>query len=124
MSRINYTVVSDMVMNWSYNGNIITIINTVITQPTLCKYQALSFQDVLEALKSLSSFFNENNLRSRRNLRGDIEHRSLSINEDFVTCFQEVKEQLDAVYGDVKSMNDCCEDMTSRLKVDRLRVLD
>ena len=124
MSRINYTVVSDMVMNWSYNGNIITIINTVMTQPTLCKYQALSFQDVLEALKSLSSFFNENNLRSRRNLRGDIEHRSLSINEDFVTCFQEVKEQLDAVYGDVKSMNDCCEDMTSRLKVDRLRVLD
>lgn len=75
------------------------------------------FQDVLEALKSLSSFFQENNLRSRRNLRSDIEHRSLAINEDFVQCFTEVKEQLDSVYGHVKAMNECCEDMTSRLKV-------
>ena len=50
------------------------------------------FQDVLEALKSLSSFFNENNLRSRRNLRSDIERRSLAINEEFVDCFKQVTE--------------------------------
>lgn len=47
---------------------------------------------MLEALKSLSGFFNENNLRSRRNLRGDIERRSLIINENFVDCFKKVKE--------------------------------
>ena len=49
-------------------------------------------QEMLEALKSLSVFFTENNLRSRRNLRGDIERRSLTINEDFVDSFRLVKE--------------------------------
>jgi len=52
----------------------------------------LYIQDVLEALKSLSTFFNENNIRSRRNLRSDIERRSLVINEEFVECFKQVKE--------------------------------
>ena len=47
---------------------------------------------MLEALKSLSTFFNENNLRSRRNLRSDIERRSLSINEEFVDSFKAVNE--------------------------------
>lgn len=47
---------------------------------------------MLEALKALSAFFVENSLRTRRNLRGDIERRSLSINEEFVSIFKEVKE--------------------------------
>ena len=47
---------------------------------------------MLEALKSLSTVFVENNLRTRRNLRSDIERRSLTINEEFVQSFQEVKE--------------------------------
>ena len=47
---------------------------------------------MLEALKSLSTFFTDNNLRSRRNLRGDIERRSLAINEEFVDSFKLVKE--------------------------------
>lgn len=50
------------------------------------------FQEMLEALKALSTFFTENNLRSRRNLRSDIEKRSLGINEEFLTAFQVVKE--------------------------------
>ncbi|KTG48001.1 hypothetical protein cypCar_00042196 [Cyprinus carpio] len=49
-------------------------------------------KEMLEALKSLSVFFTENSLRTRRNLRGDIERRSLSINEEFVRIFKEVKE--------------------------------
>ena len=49
-------------------------------------------QEMLEALKSLSTFFNENNLRTRRNLRSDIERRSLAINEEFVESFRVVKE--------------------------------
>lgn len=49
-------------------------------------------QEMLEALKALSTFFVENSLRTRRNLRGDIERRSLSINEEFVSIFKEVKE--------------------------------
>jgi hypothetical protein len=47
---------------------------------------------MLEALKALSSFFVENSLRTRRNLRGDIERISLAINEEFVSIFKEVKQ--------------------------------
>lgn len=47
---------------------------------------------MLEALKALSVFFTENSLRTRRNLRGDIERRSLGINEEFARIFKEVKE--------------------------------
>ena len=47
---------------------------------------------MLEALKALSVFFTENSLRTRRNLRGDIERRSLTINEEFARMFKEVKE--------------------------------
>lgn len=47
---------------------------------------------MLEALKALSTFFSENSLRTRRNLRSDIERRSLAINEDFIDAFQSVKE--------------------------------
>ncbi|KAK9411176.1 Conserved oligomeric Golgi complex subunit 6 [Crotalus adamanteus] len=49
-------------------------------------------KEMLEALKTLSDFFVENSLRTRRNLRGDIEHRSLAINEEFVYIFKQVKE--------------------------------
>lgn len=47
---------------------------------------------MLEALKALSVFFTENSLRTRRNLRGDIERRSLTINEEFAQIFKQVKE--------------------------------
>jgi hypothetical protein len=50
------------------------------------------FQDLVDALKALSTFFTENNLRERRNLRGDIEKRSLYVNEQFESAFREVKE--------------------------------
>uniref|UniRef100_A0A3Q0T7M7 Conserved oligomeric Golgi complex subunit 6 n=1 Tax=Amphilophus citrinellus TaxID=61819 RepID=A0A3Q0T7M7_AMPCI len=49
-------------------------------------------KEMLEALKALSVFFTENSLRTRRNLRGDIERRSLAINEEFARIFKEVKE--------------------------------
>ena len=47
---------------------------------------------MVEALKALSTFFVDNSLRSRRNLRGDIEKRSLAINESFESAFREVKQ--------------------------------
>ncbi|XP_078686583.1 conserved oligomeric Golgi complex subunit 6-like [Branchiostoma floridae x Branchiostoma belcheri] len=74
-------------------------------------------KEMLDALEALSQFFGENSLRSRRNLRGDIEHRSLTINEEFAVAFKEVKEQLDGIHEDVRAMSECCQDMTSRLKV-------
>ncbi|KAJ8030190.1 Conserved oligomeric Golgi complex subunit 6 [Holothuria leucospilota] len=48
-------------------------------------------KETLEALKALSTFFHENSLRTRRNLRGDIERRSLSISEEFADVFSIVK---------------------------------
>ncbi|XP_070537699.1 conserved oligomeric Golgi complex subunit 6-like isoform X3 [Ptychodera flava] len=81
-------------------------------------------KEVLEALKALSTFFHENSLRSRRNLRGDIERRSLAINEQFAQAIQEVKEQLDSVYLDVEAMGSCCQEMTNRLKTARNQTSD
>uniref|UniRef100_A0A4W4GSN7 Conserved oligomeric Golgi complex subunit 6 n=1 Tax=Electrophorus electricus TaxID=8005 RepID=A0A4W4GSN7_ELEEL len=74
-------------------------------------------KEMLEALKSLSGFFTENSLRTRRNLRGDIEKRSLAINEEFVRIFKDVKEDLESIHGDVQAMSSCCGEMTNRLKV-------
>uniref|UniRef100_A0A665UMM3 Conserved oligomeric Golgi complex subunit 6 n=1 Tax=Echeneis naucrates TaxID=173247 RepID=A0A665UMM3_ECHNA len=74
-------------------------------------------KEMLEALKALSVFFTENSLRTRRNLRGDIERRSLAINEEFARIFKDVKEELESVHEDVQAMSTCCEEMTNRLKV-------
>uniref|UniRef100_A0A8B9J5J0 Conserved oligomeric Golgi complex subunit 6 n=1 Tax=Astyanax mexicanus TaxID=7994 RepID=A0A8B9J5J0_ASTMX len=81
-------------------------------------------KEMLEALKSLSVFFTENSLRTRRNLRGDIEKRSLSINEEFVRIFKGVKEELESINEDVQAMSSCCEEMTSRLKAAKEQTQD
>ncbi|CAG12781.1 unnamed protein product [Tetraodon nigroviridis] len=79
---------------------------------------------MLEALKALSVFFTENSLRTRRNLRGDIERRSLAINEEFAQIFKEVKEELESVNEDVQAMSECCEEMTNRLKAAKEQTQD
>ncbi|XP_077063818.1 conserved oligomeric Golgi complex subunit 6 isoform X2 [Siphateles boraxobius] len=63
-------------------------------------------------------------LRTRRNLRGDIERRSLSINEEFVRMFKEVTEELESVHEDVQAMSSCCEEMTNRLKAAKEQTQD
>ncbi|GAB5566300.1 conserved oligomeric Golgi complex subunit 6 isoform X1 [Prionailurus iriomotensis] len=81
-------------------------------------------KEMLEALKALSTFFVENSLRTRRNLRGDIERRSLAINEEFVNIFKEVKEELESINEDVQAMSSCCQDMTSRLQAAKEQTQD
>lgn len=81
-------------------------------------------KEMVEALKALSTFFVDNSLRSRRNLRGDIEKRSLAINESFEGAFRDVKQQLDAVHADIEQMSRCCIEMTSRLKSARDQTSD
>ncbi|TNN01163.1 hypothetical protein fugu_010545 [Takifugu bimaculatus] len=81
-------------------------------------------KEMLEALKALSVFFTENSLRTRRNLRGDIERRSLAINEEFAQIFKEVKEELESVNEDVQAMSECCEEMTNRLKAAKEQTQD
>ncbi|PFX23787.1 conserved oligomeric Golgi complex subunit 6-like [Stylophora pistillata] len=81
-------------------------------------------KEMVEALNALSTFFVDNSLRSRRNLRGDIEKRSLAINESFEGAFRDVKQQLDAVHADIEQMSRCCTEMTSRLKSARDQTSD
>ncbi|PNI60329.1 COG6 isoform 7, partial [Pan troglodytes] len=69
-------------------------------------------------------FFVENSLRTRRNLRGDIERKSLAINEEFVSIFKEVKEELESISEDVQAMSNCCQDMTSRLQAAKEQTQD
>ncbi|XP_028321224.1 conserved oligomeric Golgi complex subunit 6-like [Gouania willdenowi] len=83
-----------------------------------------SDKEMLEALKALSVFFTENSLRTRRNLRGDIERRSLAINEEFAQMFKGVKEELESVHEDVQAMSACCEEMTNRLKASKEQTQD
>jgi len=76
-------------------------------------------KDTVDALKELSSFFTENNLKSRRNLRGEIERRNLQINHDFLDAFRSVKESLDSLHGNVVAMSVSCKEMQGRLEASK-----
>ncbi|KAK3855594.1 hypothetical protein Pcinc_038022 [Petrolisthes cinctipes] len=73
-------------------------------------------KDTVDALKELSTFFTDNTLRSRRNLRGEIEKRSVGISEEFVCALRDVTEAVDDIYKEVSSMNEMCVDMKQRLQ--------
>lgn len=70
----------------------------------------------MEALKELSTFFVDNSLQSRRNLRNQIEKRSLAINENFLSAFREVKNALDDVYNVISVMSNSVKDMSKLLE--------
>jgi len=71
--------------------------------------------DTMDALKELSTFFTENNLKNRRNLRGEIERRNLQINHDFLAAFETVKVTLDSLHSNVVGMSQSCSNMQARL---------
>lgn len=64
----------------------------------------------------MSTFFGENTLDSRRNLRSQIEKRSLEINKEFLASFRVVKESLDSICGEVCQMNDSVTKMRETLQ--------
>lgn len=70
----------------------------------------------LEALKVLSEFFTDNTLQRRRNLRSDIEGRSLQINEEFCKAVGVVKQELDEVAAEVTAIQRLYEEMREQLK--------
>lgn len=45
---------------------------------------------MISSLEALSGFYEENTLKSRRHLRGDVEKRSMSINKQFLEAFEQV----------------------------------
>ncbi len=98
-------------------------------------------KETLEALKELSTFFKENTIRTRRNLRGEIEGRNLAINQvrrrgrlhpngtkddehtltisfffkDIFQTFDQIKVALDDVLTEVTVMDQNCRDAARRL---------
>ncbi|CAG0912970.1 unnamed protein product [Notodromas monacha] len=81
-------------------------------------------KDLLDSLNELSNFFTENNLRTRRNLRGDIEKRSLDINKEFLESFRDIKDSLELLYSETKMMNQTCVQMRDRLITSKTSVQD
>uniref|UniRef100_A0A1Q3F6J5 Conserved oligomeric Golgi complex subunit 6 n=1 Tax=Culex tarsalis TaxID=7177 RepID=A0A1Q3F6J5_CULTA len=74
-----------------------------------------SDRETLDALTDLSQFYTENTLQSRRNLRSQIERRSLAINENFLAAFREVKLALDDICGDIDAVSDSVDSMKNLL---------
>lgn len=78
-------------------------------------------RDTLEALEVLSECLDKNTLQARRNLRSDLERRSLSLNEDFLHCVEELVEQVKGVQEEAVDMKACCDDMQRRLSAAKSR---
>lgn len=72
-------------------------------------------RETLDALADLSQFYTENTLQSRRNLRSQIERRSLAINESFLASFREVKLALDGICADIAAIGQSVEGMKTQL---------
>lgn len=68
-------------------------------------------KDTLEALQDFSNFFTENSLQNRRNLRSQIEKRSVGINDTFLQAFRQVKLNLDVVCNDLDALANSVETM-------------
>ncbi|XP_072394400.1 conserved oligomeric Golgi complex subunit 6 [Diabrotica undecimpunctata] len=78
-------------------------------------------EETVNAFKQLSTFYTENSLQARRNLRSQIEKRSLDVNKQFLRSFQEVKHAFDSIYNDIADMSKSIQDMESRLQSTKSR---
>eukprot|EP00271_Cylindrocystis_brebissonii_P011852 TRINITY_DN29826_c0_g1_i1.p1 TRINITY_DN29826_c0_g1~~TRINITY_DN29826_c0_g1_i1.p1 ORF type:complete len:707 (+),score=155.94 TRINITY_DN29826_c0_g1_i1:799-2919(+) len=65
--------------------------------------------DLLASLQALSTFYTENTLQTRRNLRATLERRGLAINEEFLAASESAQQALDAVEAEVQGLADCCD---------------
>ncbi|XP_026461310.1 LOW QUALITY PROTEIN: conserved oligomeric Golgi complex subunit 6-like [Ctenocephalides felis] len=72
-------------------------------------------EETLEALKNLSTFYTENTADNRRNLKYQIQERTLAMNDDFLQAFREVKLALDSVLEDVNKIDNSAQIMQDRL---------
>jgi hypothetical protein len=69
---------------------------------------------MLTALSTVSSFYGENTINSRRNLRGDIEQRSLVLSQQFLTEMEMMNDALEMVGNDLDNMAKSCDEMNAR----------
>uniref|UniRef100_A0A7G3ADT2 Conserved oligomeric Golgi complex subunit 6 n=1 Tax=Lutzomyia longipalpis TaxID=7200 RepID=A0A7G3ADT2_LUTLO len=81
-------------------------------------------KEMLDSLKDLDNFFVENTVQTRRQLRSEIEKRSLKINEDFLASFRSVKQSLDEICEGIEQMNGNVDKMRARLKATQSQTQD
>ena len=78
-------------------------------------------RETLEALDVLSGFLEKNTLQARRNLRSDLEQRSLALNESFLQCITQLVDHVRGLQEETATMKVCCDDMRSRLTAAKTR---
>jgi len=76
-------------------------------------------RELLIAVENLSTFYGENSLEARRNLRGQIEKKGIETNQNFLQVLQSVQKHLDEVEQNVAQMKHCCEEMSGKLQTTR-----
>lgn len=65
--------------------------------------------ELLASLSTLSTFYDENTLHARRNLRNTIERRGLTINQEFLAASEAAQQALDIVEAEVQGLAECCD---------------
>lgn len=78
-----------------------------------------SSPELLGSLKDLSTFYGENSLATRRQLRGNIEERCVEINNDFLLAFSAVHQKLQVIENVVQELNKTCDSMSARIETTR-----
>ncbi|GAX74715.1 hypothetical protein CEUSTIGMA_g2163.t1 [Chlamydomonas eustigma] len=77
-------------------------------------------QDVISALSTLSSFYEENSQTARRSLRSTIEKRGLSIHEQFLISAEAAIQSLDTVQTHLEGLTASYQHITSVLSATKL----
>ncbi|XP_063674127.1 conserved oligomeric Golgi complex subunit 6-like [Bolinopsis microptera] len=75
--------------------------------------------DLIVALKGLSSVVTTNNLRTRRNLRGDFERRSVNLSVELCESFSHVNQLVEKLNTEITTMSESCQEMTTELSTAR-----
>ncbi|VDP94539.1 unnamed protein product [Echinostoma caproni] len=71
--------------------------------------------ELFDGLKAISNILPANNIRTRRNLRVDLEKHQLELYEDFLKAFTLVKERVEELDSDIKQMLKSCQDVNQQL---------
>eukprot|EP01134_Creolimax_fragrantissima_P007301 CFRG7301T1 len=66
-------------------------------------------------MRTLSTFYNRNTIKARRNLRSDIEKKVLEVSAECLEGLTLVKDQVARVQAEVNAMSTCCKEMSDRL---------
>lgn len=71
---------------------------------------------MLDALESMSLFWDTNTLEARRGLRQQLENQNVQLAEDFISSFSPLQERIGKVESDVLKLEESCGLVTHRLR--------